>query len=104
MAVDFTASSRSSQLFEEVYKDDETDTIPQSRLPIRRLSLEQTKSIRRILVSSSQTLGPKQGAFVVDTLLSDILEIWHCEYLSLSTLEQWAGRLAVASQVGRESI
>ena len=98
--VDFTVSSKSNRLLWEVSSTNNTGvSIPESRLPIRRMSSDQARLLQQILVSFGQALGPKQGAFVVDSLLSDIFEAWHREHLTLSILGQWAGSLAVAAQV-----
>jgi len=100
MDMDFTVCSKSSRLLWEVSNISNSGvSIPESRLPIRKLSSDQARLVQQVLVSFGQALGPKQGAFVVDSLLSDIFEAWHREHLTVSILGQWAGSLVVATQV-----
>jgi hypothetical protein len=104
MDLDLTASSKSTRLVWEVNSGSNRVQMFQSRLPITRLSSEQTRLVHKVLVAFGQALGPKQGAFVVDSLLSDIFEAWHRENLSLSMVGRWAGSIAVATQVCEEYI
>ena len=101
MDVDFSVSSTTTRPFWEVRSSSNNagGPTPVSRLSIRRLSADQARLVQQVLFSFGQALGPKQGAFVVDSLLSDIFEAWHQEHLTLSILGHWAGSLVVATQV-----
>lgn len=73
----------------------------QSKLPIRRLNLEDAKLAGNVLEALGRAMGPKQGAFTVDALLVDMLEAWTTrgDKPNLTILLEWAGRIVVATKV-----
>lgn len=71
-----------------------------SKLPIQRLNLENTRLAGDVLIAFGRCLGPKQGAYVIDGLVTEMLNAWSREVQpTLLSLKDWAGRLVVATKV-----
>lgn len=108
MEVDFSATSlpsRSLPLLEVIGGGSSVYRGHQSKLPIHRLTLDHAKLAGDVIESLGEALGVKQGAFVVDTLLSDVFEAWTARgTLSLAIMKQWAGSLFVATKVRQRAL
>ena len=77
-----------------------------SKLPIQRLTFDITKLAGEVIESFGVALGAKQGAFVVDSLSSDVFEGWtnNVGPPSLALLKEWTGSLYVATKVRRSCV
>jgi hypothetical protein len=106
MEVDFSAATkpfRPLPLLEVTGRDSSMYRGHDSKLPIQRLTLDNTKLAGEVIESFGVALGAKQGAFVVDALLSDVFEGWTNNNgpPSLVLLKEWTGSLYVATKVRR---
>ena len=102
MEVDFSAATQVSRLLpllEVTVWDSSMYRDHHSKLPCRYLTLDNARLAGEVIESFGKALGAKQGAFVVDALLSDMFEGWALAPPTLALLKEWAGSLSVATKV-----
>lgn len=103
--VDLAATSASSHVLlgEIKIRNGDGVSLAASKVPLKRLAFEQSQVLDQVLMAFGKALGPKQGAFVVDTLLADMFEEWHRQNISVSVVQQWTSRIAIARKVRSQS-
>ncbi len=102
MEVDFSATSqgsRSLSILEVGARASPTHYGLQSKLPILRLTSENAKLAWEVLEAFGTALGPKHGAYAIDSILSDLLDSWEQEDPTISQFKEWAGSIVVATKV-----
>lgn len=101
MDVDISATTQVSRPLPILEVSCSTNTCPEnvSKLPIMNLSLENVTLAGEVLEAFGKVLGPKQGAYAVDSILSDVFDKWTQEQPTLTQLKEWASSIVVATKV-----